>query len=458
MTDYRTLPMRLGNFLLRAFVGMLGGAIALYAQQGMTREEFYRKLESYFDRELIGDLNKAFPSAEELTFYSWDAGDFSGDGNYDLACVVRHRAEKGKRLRVYLFVDIDGFLTQIAAKDFRFIELPIEVGVVIRYGVCYITEKLQQFNWRYTGYRFDGFALIQTTVFQTRRVGSYTQQQVLDYARLQRSERWSITQSGNLELERRCGIVPLYPRRKPLSHGYQRRVWLTSVDYVLRGSYYWQGPQDCSFSIAGAYDSTFVYLSLAVRDDAVVTGYCDTCAADRVELWFDLFKSDTGLPSIALRRVKRGYVLRTRPDAPMVGLGISLGDFEQKPASVKLLVSDSSLLTRLRLRTLPDVVALSERDSSRGYIVRIRIPWLLLSSDFVPTESSTQAIGFLAFVTDVDNEFRPEEATVIANAMYNDGVIATEGELVVLPAGALLGSVEYVHADLIVGQLRRRGF
>ncbi|GIV53956.1 MAG: hypothetical protein KatS3mg039_0474 [Candidatus Kapaibacterium sp.] len=437
-------------------VGLLVPMVGL-AQQGMMREEFYRKLESYFDRELIGDLNVAFPSPENVVFYSWDAGDFSGDGNYDLACVVRNRAEKGKRLWVYLFVDVDGFLTQIAAKEYRFIELPLEVGVVVRYGVCYITEKLEQFNWRITGFRFDGIALIKTSEFHTHRLGSFTQEQTINYVTLQRNERWTTTRSGNLELERKCGIVPLYPRGVTLSHGYQRRAHLTSVDYVVRGAYYWQGPEDCSLTIGGAYDSAFVYLSLVVRDDQVVTGYCDTCAADRIELWFDLYQGDSSVPSLAVRRTKRSYIIRQRPDAPLIGLGLHLGDFAGKPPTVKLLVSDSSMLTRLRLKSLADVAIYGELQSD-GYAVRIRIPWLLLAAELAPPHSRPSVLGFLAQVTDIDNEFRPEEATVFANAMYQSGVVASEGEMIAMPPGEQFGTVEYVHADAIVGQLRRRGF
>lgn len=448
--------MRRIDWIICATVAVVIGYSG-YAQQGMSRDEFYRKLESYFDRELISDLDHAFPSANDVTFYSWDAGDFSGDGNDDLACVVRNRADKGKRVRVYLFVDVDGYLTQIAVKEYRFIELPLEIGVVVRYGVCYITEKLQQYNWRMTGYRFDGIALIQTSVFTTRRVGSFTQEQTLLYSDLQRRERWSVTATGNVELERKCGVVPLYYRGITPSHGYRRRAQLGSVDYVLEGAYYWNGPNDCSLVIGGAYDSAYVYLSLVVRDDAVVTGYCDTCIADRMELWFDLFTSDSALPSLAVRRTKRSYVIRQRPDAPMIGVEIRLGDFADKPPSVKLLVSDSSMLTRLRLKSLTEVAVHSEQTDD-GYLVRIRIPWLLLSSEFVPPSAMTTILGFLAKVIDVDNEFRPEETTVFANAMWKPTMIATEGELALVPQGEQFGSVEYVHAGIVIEQLRRRGF
>lgn len=432
-------------------------SLSLFAQQGLTRTEFYRKLESYFDRELIGDLNRVFWKEQDYTFYSWDAGDYSGDGNYDLVCVVRHRAEKSKRLWVYMFVDIDGFLTHIATKEYLFIELPLEVGVVIRYGVCYITEKVQQFHWRITGYRFDGVALVEVTHYLTRRIGNYTLERILSPVQLVLSERWRMTHSNNLVCERKCGIIPIYPRGVLPTHGYQRIATLTSIDYVQQGAYYWNGPEDCSLALSGAYDTNYIYLTVAVRDDEVVPPYCDTCIADRVELWFDLFKADTSLPSLALRREKRGPVLRQRPDAPLVGLSIQLGNFTTKAPTAKLVVSDSSMLTRLRLKAVADVSLHAERRDD-GYTLRVRIPWLLLSNEMVPPYQRISPVGFIVLVTDVDNEFRPEEATIFANAMYRPDIVATEGEILLLPEGVQFGHVDYVYADRIVKQLQRRGF
>jgi hypothetical protein len=426
------------------------------AQHGMSRTEFYRKLEAYFDRELIGDLDKSF-SREDYQFYSWDAGDYSGDGNDDLICTVRRTSDKSKRMYVYLFVDIDGFLTQLAIKEYRFIELPLEVGVVVRYGVCYITQKLQQFDWSITGYRFDGVALIEVTSFRTRRVGSYTLEQTFTYPRLERHERWTQTRTGNPLLERRCSVTPIYPRGFLLSHGYQRRATMTSVDYVERGSFYWEGPADCSLSLAGAYDSAYLYLALEVRDDQLVLAACDSCIADRLELWFDLYSADTSLPSIALRREKRGLTLRHQPDAPLVGIDVQLGNIHSLSPSIRLMVNDSSLLTRVRMRAAADVHPHIER-TANGYVLRLRIPWLLFAQPFMPPFHRPTTMGMIVRVFDVDNEFRPEETTIFSNTMYQAGEMASEGEMLLMPVGERLGRVDYVFFDRIVEQLRRRGF
>ncbi|KXB98585.1 MAG: hypothetical protein AA908_04180 [Chlorobi bacterium NICIL-2] len=426
------------------------------AQQGMTRAEFYSKLESYFDRELIADLDDSF-AGDDYRFYSWDAGDFSGDGNYDLACAVRRARDNSRRMYVYLFADIDGFLTRIAVKEYRFIELPLEVGVTIRYGVCYITEKLQQYDWRITGYRFDGIALVEVAAYRTQRIGSYTLEQTLSYPQLRKYERWSQTRSGNVVLERRLSVVPIYPRGFLPGHGFQRRAVLTSVDYVERGAFYWSGPEDCSMSLAGAYDSNYLYLAIEVRDDELAVGTCDSCPADRLELWFDLYAADSVLPSIALRREKRGVSLRQQPDAPLAGIGVQLGNFRTVPPNLRLMASDSSMLTRLRMRAMADVLAHAERNAT-GYMLRVRIPWLFLASQFLPPFQRPVPMGVLIRITDVDNEFRPEETTLFDNAMYQVGNIASEGEFLLMPVGQQFGSVEYVFLDRIVEQLRRRGF
>jgi hypothetical protein len=145
--------MKYKRILLTVFIFIIA-VNSLFSQSGSRFPDFAKKLEYYFHKDLIADLQKSLPQGVNYTIWGWDVGDFSGDGNYDVAFVVRLASERKRLVQVYLFVDMDGFLTQVAKFPYKFIETPLEVGIIIKSNACLITKKNKQFNWSIRGQFF----------------------------------------------------------------------------------------------------------------------------------------------------------------------------------------------------------------------------------------------------------------------------------------------------------------
>ncbi|HRS02240.1 MAG TPA: hypothetical protein P5545_06795, partial [Bacteroidota bacterium] len=142
---------------------------SIYAQSGITFPEFSKRLEVYFDKDMILDIKKYLPSDDKYLIWGMDVGDFSGDGNNDVAVSIKILNEKQKVVRTYLFVDMYGYFVKVGEFQFPFIDLPLEVGANIKDGTCYITQKISPSNWNYYGYRFDKGVLINSEKFSSKK-------------------------------------------------------------------------------------------------------------------------------------------------------------------------------------------------------------------------------------------------------------------------------------------------
>ena len=100
------------NFLFILTVVFFFSISPIFAQSGMYFSEFCKRLEMYFHPDLVADIHKEMPPSDFLV-WGWDVGDFSGDDNNDVAFSIRRSEQKDKIIDVYLFVDIDGFLTKV---------------------------------------------------------------------------------------------------------------------------------------------------------------------------------------------------------------------------------------------------------------------------------------------------------------------------------------------------------
>ena len=129
------------------------------AQSGMDFNELAKKLNGYFDAELIEDLQKDLPQGSKYTVWGWDVGDFSGDGFNDLAFTIKLNSEKRKVATVFMYIDIDGYLTNVAQYSFEYIDLPLEIGVSIKDNACYVTRKKNQNDWFIKSFRYSSGSL-----------------------------------------------------------------------------------------------------------------------------------------------------------------------------------------------------------------------------------------------------------------------------------------------------------
>jgi len=88
------------------------------SQAGMRFEELSKRLEKYYAEPLINDIKMQLPQGTDYRIWGWDVGDFSGDSYNDLALSVKLIGDKRKTNYVFLFVDLDGYMTKVAELPF----------------------------------------------------------------------------------------------------------------------------------------------------------------------------------------------------------------------------------------------------------------------------------------------------------------------------------------------------
>lgn len=440
--------------LLLLFLGVF--TEGLFSQSGMKYSEFAKKLEYYFEKELIEDIGKALPQGGNYSIWGWDVSDFSGDGNNDVAFAVYFAGEKKKVATVYMFIDIDGFLTLVGAKEFSFFELPLEVGVVIRNKVCYITQKNKQFDWNITGYRFIDGHLVLFDDFTTQRDGKFTLETYINYVNLNAAKKYSHISKSNEKFETKYMNVVSYPREQQIYKGFAEKTKVYDVENVIAGAWYWKGPEDGSYSIKSVYDDEFLYFSIEITDDVFVPQYCDTCPADNISLWFDLsFPPNKPDRFPVINKNKITYPQVDNPE--IFNLVVYPGNFlDRRPYLSK--VSYSMEFKDYQKDAIANIRLASSMTDS-GYIVRIKIPWSFLGFDKPPVyEGIMSKIGFTAIFHDIDNEFRPEEETSIATSAFNLAHLHSFGELLFVQKGQWFGESKNIYSSNILKFLMELGF
>lgn len=428
-----------------------------YSQGGMRFPELSKKIEPYFAEELIRDVERQLPQGTNYSIWGWDVGDYSGDGFFDLALSVRLSTEKKRIVMVYFFVDIDGFLTQVARFPFEFVEMPLEIGVVIRDNTCFITQKNEQFNWFLQGYRFDNGSLLMLDKFHTQRLDNLTIEFYSNFYSLQNTKKYIITNTSNTIFEVNYLTVPSYSRGRLIYKGYTAEAESKIVEYVYDGAYHWSGPEDASYRIKSSYDEENLYLTITVIDDNVVPDRDEERFSDLVELWFDI-SGFSGLESrFTLPTKDKSLAFREVADSNIYSLKISPGDFLEKKAYVKEVKStdelDNSQRAALnRIRAVSSLIA-------DGYVLKLKIPFAIFGYETLPfTDNELLEIGFTTVVYDIDNEFRPEEASKIATSAFNPQNPASFGSLLFIPDGQWYGTTHNIYRDDILKYLSELGF
>jgi hypothetical protein len=422
----------------------------------MKYPEFANKLEWYFDSLMIEDVGKELPQGTNYSIWSWDVGDFSGDGNYDVAFVVKQAGEKGRKVDVYLFVDKDGFLTLIEKFPYEYVEMPLEVGVVIRSRTCFITKKIRQFNWYITGFKFSQGNLIWYDDFHTERIGKYTHETYQNYQTMVSAERYLLTSKDAEKFKVKFLMVPCYPRGLHVYKGFSDETYVDDVDFVNVGAWWWRGTDDASYHIKTAYDKDFMYLQFKIKDDSFVPLTCDSCPADYLSLWFDfghVNSNDDRFASIKDDKV----AFREESVGDIYNIKIYPGDFlEVKPFISK--VSSTNELEDYQKNEVNNI-KVSARLIDSGYVVKVRVPFRLFGYESAPSDSSKFVkIGFTSVLNDIDNEYRPEEVTEVASSSFNMAKPSSYGELLLVPEGKWLGNAKNIHTSEVLKFLMELGY
>jgi hypothetical protein len=424
----------------------------LKAQTGMTLAELSKKIEKYFDKELIADLEKQLPQSK-YAIWGWDVGDFSGDGYNDIAFTVRNAGERGKKVTVYLFADIDGYLRNIGQFPYEYFEIPLEIGVVIRENTIYITKKREQFNWVMRGYRFDTGSLVLVDEFNTSKIDKYTRETYRNFQTLRGSDRFFVQQRSKPDLLSEYLTIPSYPKGRYIFKGFAKEVEANSIDFVGEGAYYWSGDSDAVYSVHSTHDVEFLTLTVRVNDDVVVSDKCDSCVSDFVQVWFDT-KLISGERMYTFEKKK--FAFRRQSDSGIYAISIFPGDFKNRRASFQLATNEK--LSAEQQAAAEKIHATSGLREG-GYLLKLRIPFNLLGiTRTAAGAGKTVEIGCSIALHDVDSEYRPEEKTVLATSVFKQEQPASYGILTLVPEGEWYGESKNVYLDPLLKTLTELGF
>lgn len=431
-------------------------AIAIFpfgvkAQSGISYSEFLKRAEDYFNSEMIADLRKAFSNPHRITIWSWDVGDFSGDNNNDLAFTYRITGDRDQNVYLRMYADIDGFMVNVGDFPYKFVELPLEVGANIKEGTCFVSQKIKNGVWKIYGYRLYNGAVIFKEEFTSEKVDNLSVDKTIDYYNL--TNYTKITNDKNKVLyENKYFNIPSYHRGRLIYHGYSNKVILDDVDFVPRGAYWWNGDKDCKAEITSAYDEDFIYFQFNISDDVVTKKLCDSCYSDYISIWFDLMN----IGEVVHYTIKNNKVFTNDTmSRALYNFVIYPGDFKDIPSYIQAYSSDNlTSIQQISASQIKSIANLTEN----GYIVKARIPLSILGVDISSISGDFYKIACSIEIHDIDNEFRPDEETVLATSKFNYANSSTFGTIIFVPSNQWYGQTNNIYRQDIYQALLEFGY
>ncbi len=430
--------------------------ISLFTQSGMTVAEFKVKLEGYFNNEMVDDVFRKIPQNTRFTIWGWDVGDYSGDGNPDLAFSIKITGETRRITYVYFFVDIDGYLELILVEPYEYVELPLEVGVAIRNNKCSITQKKKKDIWQIKSYTFEDGVIYLIEEYLSQNYLGNNLETVVNYKTNECKFTLESLSREKLNFEAKYYFIPSYPRNKPVYKGFSSRTNIDKIDYVIKGSYYWRGDYDASMSVKSSFDNNFIYFTITVTDDVFVPKECENCIGDKISFWFDFQPFRSSFKRL-FKQSGSQLLVRSKPDGSIFKIEINLGNLVDKSPYVESINSTEPFDDEQK-RSVEKIKLLFTTNEDK-YVLKARIPVALFGYDMLPYENDEPVfIGFNIVYVDVDNEFRPNEITYITNSSFEESQPATFGELVILPDYRKFGFAKNIYVDSILNLLENFGF
>jgi hypothetical protein len=427
----------------------------LFSQAGSQFYEFAEKLEQYFDKSLITDVKNALPQGSDYLIWGWDVGDFSGDKINDLAFGIVIKGEKKKKVRVYQFVDIDGFLTKVNEIQYDFFELPLEVGLVIKKNVCYITQKSKQFNWKIFGFTYDNGVIMKLDEYETEKFNKITKETYTNFVNLKCYEKYINTGDGKELFNTDYLTIPSYPRGKKIYKGYASESYSDYTDYASSGAFHWNGEKDLSYSVRSSYDEQFLYFLINVNDESVIPYICDTCNTDAVTLWLDMNQLlEDGIPNSKVENEK--LLIKDKAETGIYKFVVRPGDFKEIKPYLEINTTDK--LENFQ-KLASQSIKVSSNYTKTGYVVKFKIPFQIfgVETNFLE-ETKINYIGCTISVNDIDNEFRLDEKTILSTSKFIENNPSTFGKLIIVPQNQWFGDSKNIFKDDILKAISDNGF
>ena len=448
------MNMKTRNFFI-LFVLFVFIQSIVYPQTGANFESFKKKLQPYFAEELISDIEKEMPK-NNFTIWGWDVGDFSGDGYYDVAFTIRDYSVRGKVMQVFMFIDVDGFLVKVFDKPFKYYEIPLETGIIIRDNSCYITQKNKQYDWDILGYRFDNGALIKLDEFSTERIKRFTHETYRNYVTLQNTEKYFYTSNKKVKFYTDYLSIPSYRRGRYVYKGYSAVAEVDNINYVPAGAYFWTGKDDLFYQVSSAYDEDYLYMTVKVKDDVVASYKCADCANDRVELWLDLYQPDTKSDRF-IHRIGKNIRFRQQADSGIYNFVFSIGNFLQDRAQLVELNTNENMDDKRKEAV--NMITASSRLTEEGYMIKFRIPFEVFGYSHAPLkDGEITEFGCNVIVDDIDNTYLPKEVSRITISKFDSTDPKTYASLMLVPDEFYYGENRNIYKDQIVDYINELGF
>ncbi len=400
---------------------------------------------------MIADMRAKLPDPSSFKVWGYDAGDFSGDGYADCAVSLQIFHEGGRRMHVYLFVDDEGVLKLVDTMTRPYLQLPIEVGINIRNGVCSIVSKRSDTRWEITSYAYRYGDVIVADSFVRDFTNPVAFERGRNFRSLRARDRYYNFQSDSTFFSSEYLVLPCYPRGHLPFPNIPFAVVDSTVDFVVSGSFYWTGRRDAGMATRTVHDDDYLYFLIQVFDSNVVTTSKDPMHNDHCDIWID------ATPSHRVVRDTAGGTIRfrTRADSNIYDFTLFPGNFLEKKPTIKL--ASSQQFSEDQYSAMHQMKVVS-RKTPDGYLLKVRIPFSVVGMDGPPVEGTLESIGCTITVTDIDNEYRPDEATVIATSNFNPKDPTSFGELMLIPQDKIYGTVLNVYMDGVAGRIGEIGF
>jgi len=131
------------------------------------------------------------------------------------------------------------------------------------------------------------------------------------------------------------------------------------------------------------------------------------------------------------------------------------GDFKDIPSYVQAYSSDN--LTSIQQISTSQIKAVSNL-TENGYIVKARIPLSILGVDISSISGDFYKIACSIEIHEIDNEFRPDEETVLATSKFNYANSSTYGAIIFVPSNQWYGETNNIYRQEIYQALLEFGY
>ncbi len=375
--------------------------------------EFAQELRKYVPNKKIIHLISKLPPAGSV--YGYDMGDLTADSLPDIVVSLRRPTGKFNDVYIYFFLTQGEYFNLVKILKRTFNEDPLEVAFYIEDGTCFITDKIQEQQWRVDGYTVGQMVFRQVYSWENKLLpGGKIGVQVEHNLRTMRTvETYYNTESMHTVSKLQYYTVPAYPVDKRLSGDIPSIVGDTSSRAVLHGASNWIGPDDCALTVYARYDTSNVTVYAIVRDETVVGGDSES-VSDRLDFWLQT----TGASIFEYEQGK--YEFAQDAGAGLLGISISAvpgGVFKRLSLRIAGMKKAGGALEQIHSTTA--------RMNDGGILFRATIPLSLL-----PSSTKGEDVRFVAAYRDIDNPDKPMWNSVVATSdTFEPGIPYTFGRM-----------------------------